>query len=282
MVLDHTHIAVRERNFMEVLDLAVQVVRRHWLGLTIALAVGTIPTAFVNHLLLRGYIDPNEIYDETNAYSLWLIALMVLETPVATAPITLYLGQATFHQEIRPPDLVRSFFRTLPQMLWFQGFLRIFSAALFGVGFLIPCIWWPYLSEVVLLERNPMFSRKTPSRKDGLLTTWRRSRNLHRHSSGDLFSRWLGSVGVGCVLIGSLSWGIYSTLGALLGTWPTERTLIIFYIPLVGWIVMGFFAVVRFLAYLDLRIRREGWEVELTMRAEAARLASNRLAGGAA
>ena len=32
--------------------------------------------------------------------------------------------------------------------------------------------------------------------------------------------------------------------------------------------------VVRFLSYLDLRIRHEGWEVELLMRAEALRLAT--------
>ena len=45
-----------------------------------------------------------------------------------------------------------------------------------------------------------------------------------------------------------------------------------FYYPLALWLVLGFFAVVRFLGYLDLRIRREGWEVELMMRAEGARL----------
>jgi hypothetical protein len=44
-------------------------------------------------------------------------------------------------------------------------------------------------------------------------------------------------------------------------------------LPVVLWIVGGYMTVVRFLGYLDLRIRREGWEVELTMRAEAARLA---------
>jgi hypothetical protein len=31
-------------------------------------------------------------------------------------------------------------------------------------------------------------------------------------------------------------------------------------------------SVVRFLSYLDLRIRHEGWEVELRMRAEGAQL----------
>jgi len=33
--------------------------------------------------------------------------------------------------------------------------------------------------------------------------------------------------------------------------------------------VAGYFSVVRFLSYLDLRIRREGWEVELIVHAAA-------------
>jgi hypothetical protein len=42
--------------------------------------------------------------------------------------------------------------------------------------------------------------------------------------------------------------------------------------PLCLWLIVVFLAVVRFLSYLDLRIRHEGWEVELLMRAEALRL----------
>ena len=44
------------------------------------------------------------------------------------------------------------------------------------------------------------------------------------------------------------------------------------YFPLALWIVVGAGSVARFLSYLDLRIRREGWEVELLMRAEEANL----------
>jgi hypothetical protein len=51
-----------------------------------------------------------------------------------------------------------------------------------------------------------------------------------------------------------------------------DLSLYTVWFPLTIWIVIGFFAVVRFLCYLDLRIRREGWEVELAMRAEEARL----------
>ena len=38
------------------------------------------------------------------------------------------------------------------------------------------------------------------------------------------------------------------------------------------WIVAVYFAVVRFLSYLDGRIRNEGWEVELLLRAQRGRL----------
>jgi len=42
--------------------------------------------------------------------------------------------------------------------------------------------------------------------------------------------------------------------------------------PLCLWLIVAFMSMVRFLSYLDLRIRHEGWEVELLMRAEALRL----------
>ena len=39
------------------------------------------------------------------------------------------------------------------------------------------------------------------------------------------------------------------------------------------WLVVVFFTIARFLNYLDQRIRNEGWEVELALRAEGERLA---------
>ena len=51
----------------------------------------------------------------------------------------------------------------------------------------------------------------------------------------------------------------------------TLTTLSIF-TPLSMWATATFLAVVRFLSYLDVRIRQEGWEVELRLRAEGARL----------
>jgi hypothetical protein len=43
--------------------------------------------------------------------------------------------------------------------------------------------------------------------------------------------------------------------------------------PALLWSIAGYFVVVEYLDYLDLRIKHEGWEVELLMRAEGLRLA---------
>ncbi len=53
---------------------------------------------------------------------------------------------------------------------------------------------------------------------------------------------------------------------------PLQTTSYTIFYPLALWLTVSYFTVVRFLGYLDLRIRREGWEVELMMRAEQMRL----------
>ncbi len=52
-----------------------------------------------------------------------------------------------------------------------------------------------------------------------------------------------------------------------------DQTLFVYCLPVGVWLVVSFFTVARYLCYLDLRIRREGWEVELQLRAEAEHLA---------
>src|SRR5690606_11955454 len=99
-----------------------------------------------------------------------------------------------------------------------------------------------------------------------------RSRNLHSNSGGELFGRWLLATGVGVVLTLAIGFGIERLLIEIGGVEIDDRLRNRFIYPFAMWLVVGWMAVVRFLAYLDLRIRREGWEVELLMRAEAARL----------
>jgi uncharacterized membrane protein YbhN (UPF0104 family) len=58
----------------------------------------------------------------------------------------------------------------------------------------------------------------------------------------------------------------------LLNKWEWSGAPSMICYPLAMWLVVGYFSVARFLGYLDLRIRREGGEVELMIRAEQARL----------
>ena len=241
MILDHTEITIRERNFMEVLDLGLHVITSHWKPLLIAFLIGVVPFALLNYLLLRNTVDANEIWDTSSLYCFWLVILMALEVPLATAPMILYLGQATFSREVRWQQITQAYFGSLPQMLWFQGVVRFLCFALFVIGLAIPYLSWPYLSEVILLERNPMFTRK-----QGRASTWKRSRNLHRNGSGDLFSRWIASVGAGSLLIASMTWGMSILSNSLLGTTPDRMFFLLVGIPFAAWLIVGFFAVVRF------------------------------------
>ena len=130
---------------------------------------------------------------------------------------------------------------------------------------------WPYLSELILLERNPLWVSRA-ARESGTLSTTRRSKNLHRGAGGELFVRWLASLAAGAVLLVAVVGGLHRLVSQVGGYSAGQETLLLWAVPAGAWLVVGFFAVVRFLAYLDLRIRREGWEVELKMRAEAVRL----------
>ena len=113
----------------------------------------------------------------------------------------------------------------------------------------------------------------------------KRSAHLHGPYSGDLFVRWIGAAAIAVLLVCLVIYTAVLAQGVLITDWPIHFSLedgdvasnldwfklqVVY--PACLWLVVVFLAVVRFLSYLDLRIRHEGWEVELLMRAEALRL----------
>jgi hypothetical protein len=288
MQLDKTRIAIRERSFPDLLDLALRVIRAHAGALIPLWLMGALPLALLNYFLLESQYPLDEAGQEFPGSYLWHLALlMIWEIPLATAPLTLYLGQALFVERPAPREIAGQFLARFGQLLWYQGIIRGLLAAVailsFAAGmhgpllvldeFVLVIIWfflyilWPYLNEVLLLERNPW--RKRPHRA----STGSRTRDMHAHASGDLFGRWLMSLVVASALTlagASTIWWLRMTL--LLDD-ESERVTWQVLLPMAAWAVIGYFAIVRFLAYLDLRIRTEGWEVELALRAEGARLA---------
>jgi len=255
--LDKTRITIRERTFVDILDLALRVIRTYAGPLLVALAVGVVPFMLVNGWLLADLEEADFELGFPARHMILMTLLVFLEMPLATAPVTLYLGQALFTPRPRRRVIAKEFRESLIQLLVYQVLLRMVFLAR------------PYLSEVILLDRNPM--RPTAANANTTLT---RSRMLHRGEGGDLFAHWLGAISLGGLLLVSICLSIYSVRSMLLAEWSWEvnRPMFVFYYPIALWLVIGYFTVVRFLCYLDLRIRREGWEVELAMRAEQARL----------
>lgn len=303
MQLDHTRIAIRERGLLETVDLAL-LVTRDFAGPIIACSLlAILPLALINYVLV-GWMAPADYDSDVLGFRyLWnMTVLIYLEAPLAAVFVVAYLGPAVFLEErtIRQiaGDVLGQFF----PLLLCQGLLRgvLIAWLLYlvtdryeanglieGLGMIAIAGWAtalrafrPYINEIILLEKNPLWAKTA-----GAITIGRRSSHLHAPYSGDLFVRWLGAAAVGTLLAGLVIFTAIVAQGVLISDWPIHYSLedsamalnldwfklqIVY--PACLWLVVVFLAVVRFLGYLDLRIRHEGWEVELLMRAEALRL----------
>ncbi|HWB13599.1 MAG TPA: hypothetical protein VG826_30520 [Pirellulales bacterium] len=268
MQLDKTRVAIRERSFIDILDLALALLREHAGPLCLAWLAGVAPAALFNHWLLSdSFVEGAFDYSDLPGYLFVMSLLICWELPLATAPITLYLGQALFVERPSAARLAKDFASSLPQMILYQLVLR---GVLIWMVITIPVLFvgWPYLSEIILLERNP-WRKRSPAGT----STLTRSSNMHGRNRGELFNRWLGSLMLGTMLVFVFWRSLWFLVLVLVGQVEDVTPEYMVWLPVASWIVLGYFAIVRFLSYLDLRIRAEGWEVELLLRAEASRFA---------
>ncbi|NLE39797.1 MAG: hypothetical protein GX621_17395 [Pirellulaceae bacterium] len=267
MQLDNTRIVIRERSFAEVLDLSLRVTRRYFGPLVVTLILGIAPLFALNAYLLSDMVEEELEATISPGYVLLLPLLILWQIPLATAPATLYLGQAVFLQRPSGRRVASDLARSAPQLLLYQVLLR---AVL--VWPLVTWLWlfgqYAYLNEVILLERNPLRQRSP-----GKPSTERRCRTLLAGAAGDMWVRAMASAGVAAILLLSFSSALWVAVGLFVGEWDLDGFMLTHGYHVALWLVAGFFTVVRFLGYLDLRIRREGWEVELVMRAESELLA---------
>ena len=297
MQLDRTHVAIRIRTISEIGDLALVMIRRYPGALLVAFVLGALPWILLDYAIL-GYLpireaqlglnDPDAV-PELRRFRMWFITLVFLQTPWAGAAATYYLGQAVF--EAKPT--YRSVFAAVRSkrwtLLWTLGILR---GPLLWMW--VPILRWgspyngffdvfvpgavlvlygavrggrPFLPEILLLEQCPVRGKN-----ERTITASLRSSRLHGPISGMLMHR---GVVVSLVLVG-LTLSFYHTSGTFLSLLTGNRSTfslvpVLFLFPLALWIVAGISVFVRFLNYLDSRIRLEGWDVELAVRAEAIR-----------
>lgn len=264
MQIDRARIAIRERTWLDNLDLALQVIRTNAAGILGAALAGVLPMILLNWAIIEA-VHGDQLSEGSDADAMLLGTLLVMiEAPLATAAVTLYLGQALFVEKPSGKRIARDLLSCLPQLLLFQVLIR--SVLIVPVlTWIVPYAIWPYLNEVILLERNPLSS------SNGQISTLQRNSLLHRSGGGDYLVRAVGAGLLSLMLISAL-WVTQGMLMDMLLGVAEGWTAQIISLQCVLWIVAVYFTVARFLSYLDQRIRSEGWEVELFLRAQRDRL----------
>ncbi len=244
--------------------------------------------ALLNAWLLR-WIVADEYSEETISRYVWLLTLLVfLEAPVATLPTTALLGRAMFLQDLSWRTLLADLRQVAPGILWTQGIARggllsgVLMAGLRPSFELTRAEVWlpllatysillrmtrPFINEIVLLERTPILPHAGRT-----VTIGRRVRSLHRPNTGDLIGRWITAAAAAIALTFSLTLTLWFVVGVITHKWTWGPIFVQLILPIAFWLAAIYTTVVKFMNYLDLRIRREGWEVELKVRAAAQEL----------
>jgi len=262
-MLDRHFIVIRKRTVGELFDLTLAVLRTEGLRVLGWLSVFVVPLAFINHAVLKWLADSWFVLDiEEPAWPLFYcfgyLGLVALETPFASSLVMIYLGKRVFTADSRPSksEVLVAWVEALPQLVIYTIFL-------------VPLILvYDCLPEIVALERSPFFR----GRKDQI-TTYKRLKNFHRDRFGEQFIMLFPLFLFWIILAPTLAIAVYYVL--YLGVGPFVKYAGLYYaigVPVVCWTVTLFLLVFHFLRYIDMRIEREGWDVELVFRTERSRM----------
>ncbi len=245
MAFERTLVTIRERPLAELLDLALVVVRRRPVALGLAALGGILPFGALN-----AWIFSRAEFEEFRGlpFLLW-----VAEAPLATAPLTVVLGALMFGQRARPGRVAATLARGWFSLLAIHGFFRW-----------IPVLFYfpprlTFANEVILLEHCRFWR------------IFRRGADLVTARGGEfLLLAWAELAAI--PLFAAVAFVASRRVGQLLFseamTWelPTAEECSGVRFQAAIWLGVSFFAVARFLCYIDQRIRLEGWEVELRVR----------------
>jgi hypothetical protein len=258
MTDDRTLVQIRERSFLDLLDLSLLLVRQRPWAVLVSAFVGIVPFAALNAWLLS---DPA-------FHPALVLPLLHLEAPWATIPLTLTLGGLMFDQAPGTGAMLSRMVRALPALLLIHVVLRCVLSVTILLMPLVPG-YFGFANQVILLE------------KAGAMKAVRRCTLLSRQRSGEFFLQWLGQIFFGSVFALCFWAGTSTAFSALTTrrlTWEPQSLSVFTGVRFqVGpWIAVAFFGVARFLIYIDQRIRLEGWELRLRLRSLGRELAGEK------
>ena len=296
MQLDRTHIVIRARTLSEIGDLAMILLRNYPAASIFGFIVGMLPWLLMNVLLIGwmpivqfnlGIYD-DEMEVELSRYLLLMVTLVILQAPIAGALTTSLIGRAVFEDGVTWRSVLIDLRKMFWRLFWVLGIVRgpiplmILIASNWGqemapfreIIFPIVCLFAvgfqrgrrPFLPEILLLERCPLRAKMA-----GVITVRRRAAALHGPLTGELIGRFITVSMMLTVLSLAALQTMLSIRGVLLGQWEWGPIVYLVFIPLSLWFAAALSTLIRFLSYLDTRIRLEGWEVDLAIRAETQR-----------
>jgi hypothetical protein len=252
MDLMRAHVALRERPLLDVLDLTVRFCAAHAGAYARLSAAVLAPALGASWAIARigGW-----------AFG-WAAAVAI--AAFADAPFVALASRLVFEDDVRARDALRIALRTLPRMIAVRGVQAVAivaSSALLG----LPLLWVApvtvFVVEVVVLEQagvRPAFARA--SRIAGA-----------RFGSAFATTVLLAVVPLGAALVADVAGR--EILQSVLELKPPAS---IFRtggsaLALVGWwSAVPLLATARFFAYLDVRTRTEGWDIQTRFAAIAA------------
>ncbi len=251
-------VQLRDRALLDVIDLAFRFITTHaWLFAKVALVTLVLPYA------LCVWIGSAVHWGVA-----WLVAVAL--GSLAQTPFTMLASKLVFQERTTAREAIFATFRVLPRIVLARFFQAVALTASLVMCFVPVFFFGPaflFLPEIVLLE-GVNFS-KAASRGWGLAM----------NQSGDAFGAWflLTLTTIASVLL----------LGDVVGRSLMENVFEISppesiftsggnYLAMFGfWIFVPFCACARFLIYLNLRTKIEGWDIQarflaLTLRARGA------------
>ncbi len=304
MQLDNTLVVVRSRGLLELVDLAIVVLRNDFIRLVYWSLIGWLPWIVLDFAVLfpmasMTVADSNSFFlaDEASLHTRFIFhlsALVVLQAPAASMPLCYYIGQRMFRTEPSTREVLQSCLRGLPTKIWVLGFARMALVApvitfLVGIQYDYYPFWEifvlgfsvlgfalflrairPFATEVLALERSALQSSGTEKTPGNLLK--HRMRVLHRPLTAENIGRFCAIAIIAflgfAVLTLSEIWVFQLVMLGRAWNWYFSFIAV----PFNLFIVSTYVAVFRFLSYIDSRILLEGWEVRLRFMSEAVRL----------
>lgn len=296
MQLDRTFIKIRERNTFEIADISLKVFKRYFWGLLAASSVFVLPMALINFAVLYPLLD-NRFIDQPFAHFWYMTCLIIIQSSFATATVSQLLGSTLFEGKTNAWQAIGITCKNLHRLLWLHLMRRMFGWTAVVAWFIwsdpysgpLTLMFFtvlvvivelvirsirPFGNEILLLERVSIGGGNKRTTNDHVPVTYKmRTRSLHADASNMLISRSF-VVGFAACVIGASFYFLLIQKAVFDNQWhPTQWWTIIMY-PTAFWLCAIYLAVVRFLSYIDLRTRQEGWDIELRIRAEANRLKS--------